>query len=131
MDKFQIVSIIACFILAISIFAGLRIIDERTRPRKYLEEGIYINGEIYAIEGNRILVAEGITREEFTGDINELVGNAIWLNIDENTRIIKNNQNSSFEELELYDSVNVWTEGIILESYPARGTASKIQIIPH
>ena len=86
----------------------------------------YITGNIYDVGEERILIAEGIEDEdEF--DI-MFSGKAIWLSITEETKILNsNNEEISFNELEVGEKVTAWTTGLILESYPEQGTARIIK----
>ncbi len=94
-------------------------------------EDSYITGYIINItkEAQSFLVAEGLKAEEYTGDIEELEGNAIYLALTEETEIIKEDIEVSLDDLAVGDKVEVWTTGIILESYPARGTALKVVVL--
>ncbi len=96
-----------------------------------VKEKPHITGYILNIthEAQSLLVAEGLATEEYTGDIEELEGNAIYLMVGEETKIMKEDTEISLEDLKVGEKVEAWTTGIILESYPARGKASKIIVI--
>ncbi len=91
----------------------------------------YITGYIINIteEAQSLLVAEGLKTVEYTGDIEELEGNAIYLTIDEKTKIRKKDTEVSLVDLNVEEKVTIWVTGPVLESYPARGTAFKIVVI--
>ncbi len=90
----------------------------------------YITGYIINIteEAQSFLVAEGLKTEEYTGDIEELEGNAIYLTVTEETEIRKKDAKVSLSDLNVGEKVTVWVTGPVLESYPARGTASLIVV---
>ncbi len=92
-------------------------------------EDPYIVGQIYSISENSVLVAEGVDGE-YRGGVEELRGNAVWVAIDENTEIIDADKSTvSFNYLEEGMVVEVSITGVLLESYPARGTAAKLVIV--
>ncbi len=100
------------------------------RPGNGAQKEIYITGYIYDISENKLLVAEGISTEEYTGDIDKFIGNAGWFNITEDTKIIgKNGEAIKLEELKLEERVAVLVDGLVMESYPAQATASKIEVL--
>ncbi len=87
----------------------------------------YVVGSIYDITENRVLIAEGWDEDDDIGIF--VTGNAIWLTIDEETKIMDNEGRfMMFEDLEVGKNVRAWTTGMILESYPAQGTAFVIMI---
>jgi eight-cysteine-cluster-containing protein len=94
-------------------------------------EDSYIIGKIYSIDGSRILIAEGLEGEEYDGDISKLRGNAIWFTIDQETEITRfTSEVIGLEDLEAGEIMaEVWSRGLILESYPAQGVAAKIKLI--
>ncbi len=100
-----------------------RMITEQGEP--------YIVGYIINIteEAQSLLVAEGLRTEEYTGNIEELKGNAIYLMVDENTEIRREETEVYLTDLDVKEKVTIWVTGLVLESYPARGTASKIIVI--
>jgi hypothetical protein len=85
-------------------------------------------GKIYDIDNGRILVAEGVKNYEYTGNIEDLEGEAVWITVDGKTEIIglDGKEKLNFEVLRIGDSVEIWTVGPFLETYPAQGTASRI-----
>ena len=90
----------------------------------------YIKGKIISISEQEILIAEGLDGEEYDGDIGRLRGNAIWFTIDEETKIKGVEEEVfSFADLNTGQKVEVWSAGLVLESYPAQGTALKIQLV--
>jgi len=90
----------------------------------------YIIGFIYDISGQQILVAEGIMSEEYTGELDDFVGNAGWFRVDQDTEIVGlADESLVFADLNVGVKVGVWVDGVVLESYPVQGTASKIQVL--
>lgn len=89
----------------------------------------YIIGEIYALSENRVLIAEGVVDNGYTGDLETLRGNASWITIKEETDILDpRGREMIWSELETGFRVEVWITGPILESYPTQVTASKIVV---
>jgi len=90
----------------------------------------YIKGKIVSISEREVLVAEGLEGEEYDGDIEKLRGNAIWFTIDEETKIKGiEEEDFSLTDLKVGQRVEVWNIGLIMESYPAQGTALKIKLV--
>ncbi len=89
------------------------------------QEDPYVQGKIYDIQENRILVAEGYNEK---AEHIKVQGNAVWLTITQDTEIIGGKINS-FNELEEKTNIKAWITGPVLESYPAQATASKIIIL--
>ncbi len=95
------------------------------------DEEPHFTGKIYDVIGDRILVAEGLRNHEYTGDIEELEGEAIWLTISEETSLLDEDgeETLDLESLKVGDSVEIWTVGGILETYPLQGSASRIGLV--
>ncbi len=90
---------------------------------------VSIKGKIYLIEENSILVAEGIKTDEYDGNTQNLEGEAVWFTIGEDTEIEdREGEEVSFDDLEVEDSVEVWSVGVVLESYPAQARAGVIVV---
>ncbi len=89
----------------------------------------YITGIIYEISDNRILVAEGITGEEYDGNRGNFIGNAGWFTVREETVITRNEKNLTFDNLKKGNKVTIMVSGLIMESYPVQATASQIEIL--
>ncbi len=90
----------------------------------------YIVGEIVAVSENRVLIAEAVEGEEYTGELDQLIGNAIWLSVDDDTELIGiDGETVSFDELTIGSRVEAWAYDEILLSYPAQGGARKILLI--
>lgn len=88
-----------------------------------------IRGEIYAIKDSRVLVAEGHEGEVYGGDIDKLVGTAMWFTVTEDTELINEQEESLNEEqLEEGMKVVVFSTGPVLESYPAQATAARVEV---
>jgi eight-cysteine-cluster-containing protein len=86
----------------------------------------YITGSIYDINEERVLVTEGVEDEDELGIM--FTGKAIWLSVTEETKILNSNDEEiSFNELEIGERVTAWTTGVIAESYPEQGTAKMIK----
>jgi eight-cysteine-cluster-containing protein len=86
----------------------------------------YITGNIYDLKEESILIAEGVEDEDDFGIM--FSGKAIWLSITEETKILdNNNEEISFDELEVGQKVTAWTTGAVAESYPEQGTAKIIK----
>lgn len=84
----------------------------------------YITGNIYDISEEGVLVAEGMDENEVM-----FTGKAIWLSMDDHTRILNNREEEiSFDELMLNQKVSAWVTGPVAESYPERGTAKIIMV---
>ncbi|MEQ6390272.1 DUF3221 domain-containing protein [Bacillaceae bacterium S4-13-58] len=85
-----------------------------------------IQGYIMEVQGNRILLAEGIPFKKYE----EIKGKTV-------EDIDKNEENISLiyliysgkQKLEKGDNIKVWTKGGIDQSYPAQGYAKKIKVI--
>lgn len=92
------------------------------------ENQYYIKGTIYGIEGKRILIAEGLTSERYTGDFEDLEGRAVWFTINEQTEVKYKSTSQSFDSLEIGMNVKVLTSGPMLESYPEQGSADIVII---
>ncbi len=90
----------------------------------------FITGIITDIEqsGQRILVEEN---PDITGPL-ENGGNKIWLTVDDDTSVYRNNDgelvNCNFACLQKNIVVSAWVTGAVAESYPLQGTASRIVI---
>ncbi len=110
--------------------ATREVYEDPEDPEDPVVEEIYITGEIHSISEDRILVAEHSRGLDYTGDIDDLEGDAIWVNVTENTDILDSDNNLVlFEELEVGMLVQIWVDGVILESYPAHGTAERIVVL--
>jgi hypothetical protein len=89
-----------------------------------------ITGLIYLIEGDQILVVEGID----TADIAyeewfEKGNNAIVFTLDRDTTLQKNGKKIASEQLETGQKVQVWSTGGLMKSYPMQGTAKKVVVL--
>ncbi len=120
--------LIIASILVVLVFAGIYFLSLDNDVPTLV--GPYIVGEIVAVSDNRILIAEGIEGEEYTGELDELIGNAIWLSIEDETELVDiDGKTVSFEELIVGSRVEAWVSDEILLSYPAQGGARKILLI--
>ncbi len=91
-----------------------------------------IRGKIYSVSEDKILVAEGLEGDvdDYEGQIDRLQGNAIWFTVPGVVEIEgKKGETLSFNDRELGDMVEVWSTGVVLESYPAQATASFIRVV--
>lgn len=122
-----IFAVIFLLVLIVGVYSLINI-DEHKEIIQ-VPENPYIEGKIYSIEENKILIAEG-AKEDYMGEIEGLIGNAIWLTIDEETEILDcQGKAISLENLMLEENVKAWTKGVILESYPAQSSALRIELI--
>jgi eight-cysteine-cluster-containing protein len=86
----------------------------------------YITGNIYDLNEESILIAEGVEDEDEFGIM--FTGKAIWLSITDETKILDiNDEEILFNDLEVGQKVTAWTTGVIAESYPEQGTARMIK----
>ncbi len=109
--------------IALVLGIGVFYLYNTSEVEEPLSEDYYISGEIYSILENRVLVAED-------GSGKDLEGDAIWVTVEDETDILDYEENSvQFEDLRTGMKVEVWTEGVVLESYPAQGTARKIVVL--
>ncbi|MFD0959035.1 DUF3221 domain-containing protein [Paenibacillus chungangensis] len=80
-------------------------------------------GRVVDEDGSRILVISGITKEEITGEVNEIINSgkykgAYWITV-------KGIQ--SFKRYDIGDQVKVWFTKDVADSYPAQTGAVKIE----
>ncbi len=118
------------FILVVLVIIGIYLwgVDNGIAPT----EEPHIVGEIVAVSDNRVLIAEEIKKEEYTGEPDDLIGNVIWFSVDNDTELIGiDGETISFEQLIVGLRVKAWASGKILLSYPAQGEARKILLIEH
>ncbi len=94
------------------------------------EKGVYYTGVVYAKEDARILVAEGVEGEEYTGDIEELTGEAGWFSVKEETKIKEGKKDFLFEDIREGDIVEVFVVDPVMESYPLQAAAKTITVTP-
>jgi hypothetical protein len=86
-----------------------------------------ITGVVNAVEGDRILVVEGLERagvpqEEWYGK------RAIFFTLTGDTVIVKNGEKVAPDDFTGL-KVKVWADGAIAESYPEQGRAARVEII--
>jgi hypothetical protein len=89
-----------------------------------------ITGMIYSIEAESFLVVEGIDSadipyEEWFEDGR----NAIVFTVTGDTVLQKGKEVISFEQLDAGQTVEVWSTGVLLDSYPQQGTAKKVVVL--
>lgn len=90
----------------------------------------YIIGSVYDLTDDRVLVAEGMVGDEYTGEVDDFVGNAGWFRVDEETEIFNlDGDLVGFEDLAVGQKVSVWVTGVVLESYPVQAMAARIEIL--
>jgi len=85
----------------------------------------HIKGTIYNIDNGRILVGEELASEGYTGNFEDIEGQAVWFSIGDETEIKYNNETQSFDNLEIGMQVEVFT------SNPEQGSADSIIIENH
>jgi hypothetical protein len=61
----------------------------------------HIKGTIYNIDNGRILVGEELASEGYTGNFEDIEGQAVWFSIGDETEIKYNNETQSFDNLEI------------------------------
>jgi hypothetical protein len=95
-------------------------------------EQIPISGKIYSIADNRILVVEGLE------DVNipqkvwfEQGKRAVYFAVDEDTKILINDEDADIEMLGRGQTVEIYHEGFLAESYPEQGKAMKVIVVDH
>lgn len=88
-----------------------------------------IKGYVLEMDEDSMLVAEGLSGDDpYEGDIERLEGNAITYQISEDTEILDSSgEEIELSDIELYDEVEVWSTGVIMESYPAQADALRIE----
>ena len=89
------------------------------------ENQYHIKGTIYNIDNGRILVGEELASERYTGNFEDIEGQAVWFSIGDETEIKYNNETQSFDNLEIGMQVEVFT------SNPEQGSADSIIIENH
>ncbi len=122
--KRVILIIIGLVLIGFGLFSLFNETDEETIN----DENVTI-GYIFAIEDNRILVAEGLSEgiEKYSGDIDELKGSAVWFTITEETEILDSEGDIADQDVfELKKEVEVYSKDPLLMSYPAQGGADKV-----
>ena len=89
-----------------------------------------IQGYVFSKEAESFLVAKGLEGGlPYNGDINRLKGEAILFQVTGDTEFEDSlGEKISYADIQLYDEVFVWSEGGILESYPAQTTAKKVAL---
>ncbi len=115
----------AVLIVCMFLFANFVIIPNLPGNANMPEEDIWeqaITGYIVDKEDERILVLEGIEKEQLKGfdpkkSDDYPVGGAYWFHVD------------SSQSYKVGQKVAVWPKGAIAESYPAQGEAGRINII--
>ena len=89
------------------------------------ENQYHIKGTIYNIDNGRILVGEELASERYTGNFEDIEGQAVWFSIGDETEIKYNNETQSFDNLEIGMQVEVFT------SNPEQGSADSVIIENH
>ena len=88
----------------------------------------HIKGTIYNIDNGRILVGEELASEGYTGNFEDIEGQAVWFSIGDETEIKYNNETQSFDNLEIGMQVEVFTSNqeqgsansVIIENHPEK-----------
>ncbi|MGM0482665.1 MAG: DUF3221 domain-containing protein [Patescibacteria group bacterium] len=127
--KKTLIIVIAVVVLIIAIttaFVFLRGGDEDTGTDGYSD----IKGYVFEITEDSILVAEGLSGSEpYEGDTERIEGNAITYQTTEDTEILSSSgEETDFEDIEIHDEVEVWSTGVMMESFPGQAEAVKIEI---
>ena len=92
------------------------------------ENQYHIKGTIYNIDNGRILVGEELASEGYTGNFEDIEGQAVWFSIGDETEIKYNNETQSFDNLEIGMQVEVFTsnpeqesaDSVIIENHPEK-----------
>ena len=92
------------------------------------ENQYHIKGTIYNIDNGRILVGEELASEGYTGNFEDIEGQAVWFSIGDETEIKYNNETQSFDNLEIGMQVEVFTSNqeqgsansVIIENHPEK-----------
>lgn len=132
MKKSSVYILLGIVLLFALIFYGIHMISNGTDQP---DDEIVIDkpdmiGNIYSLSEEKILVAEGIEGDVYTGDPNQFIGEVIWLTIGENTEIIDENGLSiDFGRLTIGSRVEIWVDGPVLQTYPTQGIALRIVLI--
>jgi hypothetical protein len=118
-------------VLAAALIAAGAWVLIRNSANEALDGQHSVRGYIFAVEDTRILIAEGLAQgvAAYTGSFEELTGAAYWFAIDADTRLTdERGAMIRLESLQLNDEVEVVAAGPVMDSYPAQGTAWRIQL---
>lgn len=89
-----------------------------------------ITGLIYQIEGDTILVVEGIDDTDIPyEEWFENGHNAIAFTVTSDTILQMGSEKISFDQLQAGQKAEVWSTRVLLESYPQQGTAKKVVVV--
>jgi hypothetical protein len=90
-----------------------------------------ISGLIFAVDGDRILVVEGIDSADIPYDVWFDAGNrAVFFTVTKDTVITGGGSKVSADKLQKGQKVQVWADGPLMKSYPEQGGAGKIVVGP-
>ena len=115
-------------VLIVLVIIGITTLFAMTRERG--EEQPDIQGYILSLEEGSFLVAERLTGEgSYDGNIERLEGAAIVYSVTGGTEFIDQDEEViTFADLRMYDEVEVWSAGAMLESYPAQAEALSVRL---
>ena len=116
-----LIIVLLCSIFILSSQESIQIEDEVNEQ----ENQYYIKGTIYNIDNGKILVGEELASERYTGNFEDIEGQAVWFSIGDETEIKYNNETQSFDNLEIGMQVEVFT------SNPEQGSADSVIIENH
>ena len=91
------------------------------------EEPPTIEGLVFAVEGERFLVVEGISDANIPyAEWFEKGNNAIFFEVTGKTRFEQGGRKAAFADMAVGQTVRVWAEGGLRKSYPAQGEARRV-----
>lgn len=125
MSKNIFIYLIIIVVAIAAMFILFQFVDE---PQDFDVENQMI-GYIFSIEGNRILVVESLSEgvSEYTGEFEELQGEAVWFTITGETEITNvDGFNLEISDLGLNMGVEVYSTGAMALSYPAQAGADRV-----
>ena len=88
-----------------------------------------ITGIIFSMDGETILVVEGVELDTSYDEWFEDGNLAISFTVDDKTIIKQGKENISIDDLNKGQMVKVWATGPLAKSYPLQGTARQITVI--
>ncbi|MFP4539951.1 MAG: DUF3221 domain-containing protein [Candidatus Paceibacterota bacterium] len=130
MQNKKIIMIVAAVFLVIAAVVVFFLLRSGGEEETSVDGPSDIIGYVLKLEDDSFLVAEGLEGESpYDGDIERLEGEAIDLQVLEDTEFL----NQDGDEVDFFDledgmEVEVWTSGIVSESYPGQAEALKVQI---
>ncbi|OAS16498.1 DUF3221 domain-containing protein [Paenibacillus oryzisoli] len=94
--------------------------------RKVVEKQVEVNGKITALnEQGGMLV---VSMDKFIGQ-DKKMPDAAWYSISDNATIKFNGKKLPWNDVQIGSTVKVWTDGMMLTSYPGQATGLRFEII--